>query len=279
MSTFLVKAVSVENYYSAKFSKEKPAYMDCIVDADTPQKARELARQHLTRMGHKNIHHILGVESISTISSDDYDNIVDDSLPWWEANLVACDTETTGLDPKEGRIIELAFCNYDKESRKFLPTKNYLLNDGVPVSAKITEITGITQADIDGKPTFADIYDEINELFLSKPNTILIFHNRGFDVGFIKESIKRIGKGDDYFPPSVCSMELSINDLSLPKNKLVDVASFLEVEGENSHRATDDACLAGDVFMNLCRRNSFFTRKDCDINQFLTFFDNKINHI
>jgi DNA polymerase III epsilon subunit-like protein len=280
MNHYLVKSVSIKDYYSAKFGKSNAGYGVSVVEAETPQNAREVARQKLIKESGYNNHHITSVEDVSFLKAGTLIVNIDPSLPWWEANLVSCDVETTGLSSKDNSIIELAFCNYNKETKKFDPTKNYLLNEGdFELSDKITEITGITKEDIEGKPKFGDIYDEIFELFLNKPNTILIFHNRGFDVGFIKESIRRIGSADDYFPPSVCSMEMALHALDLKKNKLFMVAEELGVEGQNSHRASDDACLAGDVFMEMCRKEKFFTRKDCDISQFLTFFDSKTDHI
>lgn len=280
MDTFLVESISIESFYSAKFNKELPSYNEFMVRANSYQEAKEIVRQVLIRTSFKNIHHIESVTKVPLVDDELYKPNLDTSIPWWEANLVSCDVETTGLKASDSSIIELAFCEYDKSEKKFKPSKSYLLNENLTVlPEKITEITGITMEDLEGKPSFKEIYDEIYELFLNKPNTILIFHNRGFDIGFIRESIRRIGRESDYFPPSVCSMELAIQELDLKKNQLGIVAEHLKLDGENSHRAADDAALAGNVFLELCRRSTFFARKDCDVNQFLTYFDSKHNHI
>ena len=70
--------------------------------------------------------------------------------------LIILDTETTGLSPAEGRIVEIAaveMLDGKQTGREF----HHFLNPEHPISEEITEIIGINDAMVAGKPTFADI--------------------------------------------------------------------------------------------------------------------------
>ena len=65
--------------------------------------------------------------------------------------LIILDTETTGLSPAEGRIVEIAaveMLDGKLTGREF----HHLLNPEHPMSEEITEITGINDAMVAGKP-------------------------------------------------------------------------------------------------------------------------------
>ena len=68
--------------------------------------------------------------------------------------LIILDTETTGLSPAEGRIVEIAaveMLDGKLTGREF----HHLLNPEHPISEEITEITGINDAMVAGRPTFS----------------------------------------------------------------------------------------------------------------------------
>lgn len=90
------------------------------------------------------------------------------------------DTEATGLDPDTDRIIELAIVpfEYDAEGRiyRILPAYNALQDPGVPITAFITRITGITDEMVAGQ---AIDLDQVAQL-LSQAS-LVIAHNARFD--------------------------------------------------------------------------------------------------
>ena len=95
------------------------------------------------------------------------------------------DTEATGLNPGMDRIIELALVpfEYDSEGRiyRILPAYNALQDPGVPISAFITRITGITDEMVAGQ---AIDLDEVTR-FLANAS-LVIAHNAGFDRPFVE---------------------------------------------------------------------------------------------
>ena len=95
------------------------------------------------------------------------------------------DTEATGLNPDTDRIIELALVpfEYDLDGRiyRILPAYNALQDPGVPISAFITGITGITDEMVAGQ---AIDLDEVAR-FLADAS-LVIAHNARFDRPFVE---------------------------------------------------------------------------------------------
>ncbi len=74
--------------------------------------------------------------------------------------LAVFDIESTGINPRTDRIIELSIV-------KLLPPKGvrelrtFVVNPGIPIPPESSAIHGITEADVAGKPLFKDLAAEI----------------------------------------------------------------------------------------------------------------------
>jgi len=103
---------------------------------------------------------------------------------------IILDTETTGLRADEGdRIVEigcLEVVHYQPSGKTF---QSYL-DPERPVSAKTTEITGITDETVRGQPKFADIVEDFLAFI---GDAKLVMHNADFDVSFLNAELKRAG--------------------------------------------------------------------------------------
>lgn len=106
---------------------------------------------------------------------------------------IAFDTETTGLNwDEDDRVIELGAV----EMINHIPTgKTFrrLINPGRKVSADTVRITGITDADLDGKPAFEDA-DVVDAFLEFVGDAIIVAHNAKFDRGFLNMELKRCGR-------------------------------------------------------------------------------------
>jgi DNA polymerase-3 subunit epsilon len=103
--------------------------------------------------------------------------------------VLVLDTETTGLDPSREKIIELALLRVDIDNASGLPVGEVLVFDeledpGIPIPAQITEITGITDADVKGKQL-----DEARIAQMLDGVDVIIAHNAGFDRPFCESRL------------------------------------------------------------------------------------------
>ena len=125
--------------------------------------------------------------------------------------LIILDTETTGLSPAEGRIVEIAaveMLDGKLTGREF----HHLLNPEHPISEVITEIIGINDAMVAGKPTFADIAQAFIDFV---GNDKLVVHNAEFDRAFLDFELFNI----DLDWPHLSKPELWIDTLAYFKEK------------------------------------------------------------
>ena len=96
---------------------------------------------------------------------------------------IVLDTETTGLSTAQGhRIIEIGCI--ELVNRRFTGREYHrFINPERDIDEGAQRVHGISLADLEGQPRFADIADELLE-FLHGAE--LIIHNAEFDVGFIE---------------------------------------------------------------------------------------------
>ena len=103
---------------------------------------------------------------------------------------IAFDTETTGFDARgDDRLTEIGCV----ELIDFMPTgKTYhtYVDPQRELSAKVTEITGLTTEFLKGKPLFEDIAQDFIDFVGDSP---MIAHNANFDRGFINAGLERAG--------------------------------------------------------------------------------------
>ena len=101
-------------------------------------------------------------------------------------NYVAVDLETTGLDPRRGRIIEFGAVRVIGGciDERFAS----LVNPGRPLDPFITRLTGITDAMLEDAPSIG----EVLPAFLTfAGEAIILGHNVNFDLGFLYEACAR----------------------------------------------------------------------------------------
>lgn len=100
---------------------------------------------------------------------------------------IVLDTETTGLDPKQGhRIIEIGCV--ELVNRK-LTGRHYhqYINPEREIDAGAVEVHGITTQMLADKPVFANIAQDFFEFV---DGAELVIHNAPFDVGFINAEFR-----------------------------------------------------------------------------------------
>lgn len=103
---------------------------------------------------------------------------------------IVFDTETTGLDARDDRVIELGcieLVNRFPTGRTF---HHYINSQGREIHAEAQAVHGISMADLQGKPSFTEIVED----FLSFiDGAHLVAHNASFDINFINAEFARLG--------------------------------------------------------------------------------------
>lgn len=102
---------------------------------------------------------------------------------------IVLDTETTGIDPREGhRLIEIGAVELVNR-RLTGQTYHQYINPQREVEAEAIAVHGITNEFLQDKPPFADVADAFWDFIRGAE---LVIHNAAFDVGFIDHEFKRL---------------------------------------------------------------------------------------
>jgi len=177
---------------------------------------------------------------------------------------IVLDTETTGLDPRQGhRIIEVACIEMENRRLTGRHLHKYT-NPERDIDEGAQAVHGISLEFLADKPKFADIADEFLE-FINGAE--LIIHNAPFDLGFLNAELRRL----DRVPvETVCSGVVDTlrmaKDLHPGKRNSLD-ALCERYEIDNStrtlHGALLDTELLADVFLAMTRgQNSLMIEPD-----------------
>ena len=98
-----------------------------------------------------------------------------------EIPIVVLDTETTGLYPGLGhRIVEIGAIRL--ENWQEVGQVSSLIQPGRKMDPKASSVSGITDADLQGQPTFAQVADGLLALL---DGALVVAHNAEFDAGFV----------------------------------------------------------------------------------------------
>lgn len=120
------------------------------------------------------------------------------------------DTETTDLIKnklqsldRQPRIIEFFALSLDSAGNE-IEAFNYLINPGIKIEPKTTEITGITQDMLNDQKPFSSIAQHILELI--EVHDEIVAHNMSYDKSVIDFEMKRQGKKIKW-PDLICTVE------------------------------------------------------------------------
>ena len=103
---------------------------------------------------------------------------------------IVVDTETTGLDPKQGhRIVELAAIELDGRKVSLRRFHRYL-NPEREIDAGAAAVHGLTYERLQNEAKFADIASSFLEFV---EGAELIIHNAPFDMGFLNHELGLLG--------------------------------------------------------------------------------------
>ena len=184
-------------------------------------------------------------------------NLVDDGVPIAyeeqhihldDATYVVFDVETTGLSTAYDTIIELAAVKI--QDGKVVDKFERFANPHRPLTAKIIELTHITDDMLKDAPEVDDVIREFHEFI---GDAIVVAHNASFDMGFLYTAYEKAGiKGVKH--PVIDTLELSrLVNPTLKNHRLNTLCKKYGIELTQHHRAIYDTEATGHLLLHLLK--------------------------
>ncbi len=161
-----------------------------------------------------------------------------------EATFAVVDLETTGSVIGVDEIIEIGLVRIC--GGKVVDHFETLVWSDRTIPPWVARLTGISNSDLEGAPTFSDVAEEMLSLL---DGNVFVAHDIRFDLPFLRWEFGRRGLARPVVT-GLCTLELSRQlwpDLS--SRSLPDLARTFKVEHDNPHRASDDAMATGGILL------------------------------
>lgn len=160
-----------------------------------------------------------------------------------DQEYVVVDLETTGGRSEYHRVTEIGAVKV--RGREVVGTFQSLVDPERKIPPKITQLTGISDRMVSGKPVFAELADEFRE-FVGE--SILVAHNVPFDYGFLRQEYGRLEQG--FRRPTVCTVVgMRRYFPGLKSYSLGKLCREFGIELEGHHRALCDAKATAQLLM------------------------------
>jgi CBS domain-containing protein len=174
--------------------------------------------------------------------------VVRNSTPLIALDAVVIDTETTGLDPAEARIVEIAGIRIVGGRLSVDEIFQSLVSPGVSIPPAATAIHHIDDAKVAGAPRFADVWPALVDFI---GGAVLIGHNIGFDLAVLDRECKRANLV--YRHPWALDTRLLAETIEpmLAVHTIESLATWLGIQSIERHSAKGDAITTARIFAAL----------------------------
>lgn len=152
------------------------------------------------------------------------------------------DTETTGLESKVDRVIEIGgieLVDHFPTGRTF---HKYISPGDRKVHPDALAVHGLTDEFLKDKPTFAEVVAELQEFF---HDAKWIAHNANFDIGFINAEFERLGIAPVESEQVIDTLAMARRKHPMGPNSLDALCRRYGID--NSHRTKHGALLDSEL--------------------------------
>ena len=180
---------------------------------------------------------------------------------------IVLDTETTGLDPRQGhRIIEVAAIELNGRKVSDRHFHRYI-NPEREIEAGAAEVHGLTLERLQDEPKFSEIAQGLLEFIQGAE---LIIHNAPFDVGFLNKELELIGLPSlsEYCPSVLDTLKLAKELHPGKKNNLDALCDRYQIDNSQRtlHGALLDTELLAEVYLAMTRgQDSLLGEEEADM--------------
>ncbi|WP_420175763.1 DEDD exonuclease domain-containing protein [Luteococcus sp. OSA5] len=180
----------------------------------------------------------------------DQPSFEDLGTPLPDVTFVVVDLETTGHGP-DSAITEIGAVKV--RGGEVVGEFQTLVNPGTHIPAVVAVLTGITNAMVLGQPRIGQVLPSFLEF---SRDAVLVAHNAGFDIGFLKRACAEQGTswpGNAVVDTVALARQVLLRD-EVPNCKLGTLAQHFRATTEPNHRALSDARATVDVLHGLLER-------------------------
>src|SRR6056297_508883 len=170
--------------------------------------------------------------------------------PLHDVTFCIIDLETTGGNRNDDMITEVGAVKV--RGGEFLGTFQTLVNPGRAISPQITMLTGLSDVLVATAPRIESVLPSLLDFV---GDAVIVGHNVGFDVGFLRAACERAQRApiDATVIDTVTLARRLVRD-EVPDCKLATLAARFRLDHRPSHRALDDALATADLLHLLIER-------------------------
>ena len=183
---------------------------------------------------------IYGVEAY--LAPDKEKSVINPKGQDLDTTYCVLDLETTGFSAVTEKITEVGIMKV--KNGEVIDQFSCFVNPEKPIPQRVVEVTNITDDMVKDAETIDKVFPKILE-FLG--DSVIVAHNAGFDVGFLKQNAKVLGYDFDYTYVDTLTLAKDLFP-NFKKYKLGKIADELGIVVEVAHRALDDVDTTVKVF-------------------------------
>jgi DNA polymerase-3 subunit epsilon len=167
-----------------------------------------------------------------------------------ERPLVFFDLEATGTDPEEARILQIGL-------QRFVPSADgagldrqvdWLVDPETDIPARVTELTGIGPADVEGQPPFADVAPKLVPLLADAD--LAGYNALAYDVPLLTAEFERVGRELPGPADRVVLDPYRLEQVLRPRTLSALYERYVGESLEDAHDALADVSAAGSVLQH-----------------------------
>jgi len=160
--------------------------------------------------------------------------------------VVVFDFETTGLDVKNARIIEIGAIKF--KNQKEIARFSTLVNPGQKLPPETFGITGIDDEMLADAPPLQDVFYNFHEFMRG---CVGVAHNAEFDCNIMLHESARLGMSCHYHV--LCTLKMARALVNSERKNLDALAAHYNLTFESRHRSIGDILVTAAVLWNMLK--------------------------
>lgn len=145
------------------------------------------------------------------------------------------DLETTGINVSKDRIVEIAILKVYPSGEK--ESRTWLVNPEMPIPPETTAIHGITNEDVEDKPTFKELAPQVVQMI--EGSDVAGFNSNRFDIPLLAEELLRVGQDLDLKKCRPIDVQVIFHKME-PRNLSAAYKFYCDKDLINAHSAEAD---------------------------------------